>query len=72
MIRLTEDQWKELDQAGNEPMRVVDPHNERQFILVSEAEFLRIQDLLADDLERRALANDSWENLSRLLKDEPW
>jgi hypothetical protein len=72
MIRLTDDQSQEISEAGNEPVRVLDPSSARQFVLVSESEYDRIQELLRDEQERRGIAESSWQALSRLLKAEPW
>jgi PHD/YefM family antitoxin component YafN of YafNO toxin-antitoxin module len=71
MIRLTDEQIRELEQSGEAPIRVLDPQTDRRFVLVSESEFEQIREYLRDDHDQRALAAEAWRSMSRLLKNEP-
>jgi hypothetical protein len=66
MITLTEPQQQALDAARGEPLHLVDPRTQRDYVLLSADAYDRVQSLLDEGIPRRQLA----ELIQRNMQDE--
>jgi hypothetical protein len=67
MVTLTPEQQQLLQACGDEPLRLVDPVSNQEYVLLSADMYQRLQ-ALQGDIEPRAM----YPLLHRTLRDEGW
>jgi hypothetical protein len=67
MTTLTQEQRQLLKQGGDEPLRLLDPETNQEYVLLQAEVYQRLQTLL-EDLDPREL----YPSLQRALRDEGW
>lgn len=70
-IELTPQQLQLLDAEQGELPRVVDPRNKASYILVSEADYETIRDVLQDEQQQRAIREVAFRNAIGRMKEMP-
>jgi PHD/YefM family antitoxin component YafN of YafNO toxin-antitoxin module len=74
-VELTTSQQQALDAHNDEPVRIVDPRNQKVYVLVPAEEFARAQEAL-DELEDRAVQGAVTEAARRTaakwMKENPY
>jgi len=67
MATLTPEQRDLLKQVGQEPLRLIDPENREEYVLLRAGAYARMQALLTE-LDPR----ETYPALHRALRDEGW
>jgi PHD/YefM family antitoxin component YafN of YafNO toxin-antitoxin module len=70
-IELTPQQLQVLDGGQVGVPRVVDPRNNTSYVLVSEAEYEAIRDVLEDERRQRAIRRVALRNAIGRMSDTP-
>lgn len=71
MIELTPKQLQTLDEDGGRPRRAVDPRRNIAYVLLTEAEYEEIREILADEREQRAFRATAVRNAAGRLQEPP-
>ena len=61
-IQLTEQQQQELDSAGTEPAKVVDPRTNAEYLLVPAAEYEAVREVLEDERQQEVIRSVALRN----------
>ena len=70
-IQLTPQQFPALDALESEPLRVIDPRNNAAYVLVSEAEYESVRDLLEDERQQRGVRAVALRNAVGRMGETP-
>jgi hypothetical protein len=70
-IQLTPQQQQALDAQGESPPRVVDPRNNAAYVLVPEADYETIRELLEDERRQAAIRAVALRNAAGRMDDVP-
>ena len=70
-IELTPEQQRVLDDHGKTPQRVVDPRTHISYVLVPEAEYELMRELLEDDQREQAIHAVALRNAAGRLDEIP-
>ena len=70
-IQLTPRQQKVLDSQQDNPPRVIDPRTNTSYILVREADYESIRELLEDDRRQQAIHAIALRNAADRIDDTP-
>ena len=70
-IQLTPQQQQALDLQKEVPPRVVDPRNNTAYILVREADYESIRELLEDERRQQSLHTVALRNAAGRIDDNP-
>jgi len=70
-IRLTPQQLQALDDEAGGPPRVVDPRGNVAYVLVSEAEYKTVRDVLDDERDQRAIRRIALRNAAGRMQESP-
>ena len=70
-IQLTPQQQRALDSQEDVPPRVIDPRNNTAYILVREADYESIRELLEDERRQRAIHAVALRNAAGRTDDTP-
>ena len=70
-IQLTPQQQKALDTQKDRPPRVVDPRNNTNYVLVPEADYEAIRELLEDERRQQAILAAAVRNAAGRIDDTP-
>ena len=70
-IQLTPQQQRALDSQEDVPPRVIDPRNNTAYILVCEADYESIRELLEDERRQQAIHAVALRNAARRMNDTP-
>lgn len=70
-IELTPEQQRVLDNHGKTPQRVVDPRTHSSYVLVPEAEYEAMRELVEDDQREQAIHAVALRNAARRLDEIP-
>lgn len=71
MIELTPQQLQLLDAGQGESPRVVDPRNKALYVLVSEADYETVRDVLQDEQQQRAMRAVALRNAIGRMDEMP-
>ena len=69
-IQLTEQQQQALARRADEPVRVVDPSTNTDYVLVKADEFESVREILDDEKQQRAIRAAALRNAAGRLNDE--
>ena len=70
-IQLTPQQQQALDTQGDSPPRVIDPRTNTSYILVREADYESIRELLEDERRQQAIHAVALRNAAGRINDTP-
>jgi len=70
-IELTPEQQRALDNHGKAPQRVIDPRTHVSYVLVPEAEYEAMRELLDDDRREHAIHAMALRNAAGRLDEIP-
>ena len=71
-IQLTPQQQHALDVQGNEPLpRVIDPRTNIAYVLVPEADYDAVREVLEDERRQRAIRAVALRNAAGRMDDTP-
>jgi len=70
-IQLTPQQQKVLDSQEDNPPRVIDPRTDTSYILLREADYESIRELLEDDRRQQAIHAVALRNAAGRIDDTP-
>ena len=70
-IQLTPQQQKVLDSQEDDPPRVIDPRTNTSYILLREADYESIGELLEDELRQQAIHAAALRNAAGRIDDTP-
>ena len=70
-IQLTPQQQKVLDSQEDNPPRVIDPRTDTSYILLREADYESIRELLEDDRRQQAIHAVALRNAAGSIDDTP-
>lgn len=70
MITLTQEQAVDLTRGEETPTRVVDPQTRQTWVLISEADYVRYQEMLDDEADQAAIRKVGRRNAARRLQDD--
>lgn len=70
MVQLTDEQLRELDRAVGQRLTIVDPRSSTEYVLVPQAEFTRLQQEIAEEMDLHRFLNSAAASLFRTLDEE--
>ena len=70
-IQLTPQQQKVLDSQEDDPPRVIDPRTNTSYILLREADYASIRELLEDERRQQAIHAVALRNAAGRIDDTP-
>ncbi len=70
-IQLTPQQQKVLDSQEDKPPRVIDPRTNTSYILLREADYESIRELLEDERRQQAIHAVALRNAAGRINDTP-
>ncbi len=70
-IQLTPQQQQELDARGEEPPRVFDPRSNAAYVLVPEADYEAVREILEDERRQQAIRAVGLRNAARRMEEAP-
>ena len=70
-IQLTPQQQKVLDSQEDKPSRVIDPRTNTSYILLREADYQSIRELLEDERRQQAIHAVALRNAAGRIDDVP-
>lgn len=70
-IQLTPQQQKVLDSQEDNPPRVIDPRTNTSYILLREADYASIRELLEDERRQQAIHAVALRNAAGRIDDTP-
>jgi len=70
-IQLTPQQQKVLDSQEDSPPRVIDPRTNTSYILLREADYASIRELLEDERRQQAIHAVALRNAAGRIDDTP-
>jgi hypothetical protein len=70
-IELTEQQQRALDAIGESPVRVTDPRTSKTYVLVPEADYEDIHEVLEDERRQRAIRMVALRNAAGRMAEAP-
>ena len=70
-IQLTPQQQKVLDSQEDDPPRVIDPRTNTSYILLREADYESIRELLEDERRQQAIHAVALRNAAGRIDDTP-
>jgi len=68
MTTLTPELRRAVEQAGDQPVEITDPHTNTSYVLVKANIFARMKEELEEEENRRE--KDAWTNLGRKARSE--
>jgi hypothetical protein len=70
-IQLTPQQQYAIDEQGPTSSRIVDPRTNAVYVLVPEADYENVRELLEEDRQRRAIHEVALRNAAGRMEDMP-
>ncbi len=70
-IQLTPQQQQAIDAQGQTPARLIDPRSNAAYVLVPEAEYDNVHDLLEEERRRRAIHQVAIRNAIGRMDEGP-
>ena len=70
-IQLTPQQQQALDAQEDSPLRVIDPRTNTTYILVPEADYEAVQELLEDERRQQAIHAVALRNAAGCMDEAP-
>ena len=70
-IELTEQQQQAIDAIGESPVRVIDPRTSRSYVLVPEADYEDVREVLEDERRQRAIRVVGRRNAEGRMTEAP-
>ena len=68
MTTLTPELRHAVEQAGDQPVEITDPHSNTAYVLLKADVYRRMRELLEEDEDRRE--RDAWSTLGRKARSE--
>jgi hypothetical protein len=70
-IQLTPEQQQALDQGAGHPPRAIDPRTNRAYVLVPEADYEVVREILEDEQRQAAIRAVALRNAVGRMDEEP-
>jgi hypothetical protein len=70
-VELTAQQLQDLDNAAGGTPRVIDPRSNTAYVLVTEADYETVREVLDDERQQRAIRATALRNAAGRLQESP-
>jgi hypothetical protein len=71
LIRLTEQQQRDLDSADAQPPQVVDPRTDEAYVLIPLTEYEAVREIVEDERRQRAIRAVALRNAGQRVNEAP-